>query len=238
MTPQAALGILGGAMEEKRLPRGYPSWRARTEPEPRGAEALLQAGDEELIRLAQGGRPQAVSVLYMRYRRKVLNFTYRLTGNYAKAEEVTQETFLRVVKHLHSFRPTGSVAGWIFRIARNQALNSLRGHKGVREVSLEEPVGADDQEGREGVERGETLSDWRSGPAEEAKRRETEQRVQEALLELKPVFREVVVLCDIQGIGYKEAAELLRCSINTVASRLARGRMKLARLLGHLREEL
>ncbi len=225
-------------MEEKGVPRGYSSWEQGAEHASEGSDALLEMADEKLIRLAQKGEVRAVSVLYVRHRRKLLNFTYRLTGNYARAEEVTQETFLRVVKHLHSFRPTGSAAGWIFRIARNLALNSLRGHKGVHEVSLEEPLETNAEEGSEGLVRGQTVSDSRADPAEEAQRGEVQRHVQEALLQLKPAFREVVILCDIQGVEYRQAAELLHCSINTVASRLARGRMKLARHLGHLRREL
>lgn len=225
-------------MEEKRAPQGYSSWGQGPKEGVSGPDRILEASDEELIRLGQQGDTRAVSVLYMRYRKKVLNYTYRLTGNRAAAEEVTQETFLRVVKHLARYRPTGSAAGWIFRIAKNLALNRLRWVKGAREVSLEEHLPGQGEAGGGELERGETVASSGPGPAEEAQVHEMERRVQEALLEVNPNFREVLILCDIQGYGYKEAAELLQCSINTVASRLARGRLKLARLLGFLKGEL
>jgi RNA polymerase sigma-70 factor (ECF subfamily) len=194
----------------------------------------MQQPDEELVRLAQRGDVGAVSTLYVRYQRKLLNYLYRLTGDRALAEDLTQETFLRVVRHLPSYRPTGSVGGWIFRIAKNLALNSFRDRKALREVSLEEP--ATDSE--EGGSREEMIPHGGPGPDKQAGSRETEAQIQQALLKLPPVFREALILCDIQGHAYKEAAEALECSINTVASRLARARSKMAELLGYLKKEI
>lgn len=82
----------------------------------------------------------------------------------------------------------------------------------------------------------EIVADAGPSPAQEAGRSEVEEAVQKALLQIPLVFREAVILCDIQGCAYKEAAEILGCPIDTVASRLARGRAKLAELLGFLRE--
>jgi len=197
----------------------------------------MQQPDEQLIQLAQKGDPQAVSALYLRYRAKLVNYLYRLTGDRALAEDLTQETFLRVVRHLPSYRPIGSVAGWIFRIAKNLALNSFRDRKAAKEVSLEEP-GLDRSEEEESGSREQTIPHPGPGPDREAARRETERKIQQALLKLPPVFREALVLCDIQGYAYKEAAERANCSINTIASRLARARMKMAGLLEFLRREL
>ena len=221
--------------EEKRPSSGYSKW---SEPTPVGQEVPPES-DAQLMRMAQQGDSQAITALYMRYRRKVLNYLYRLTGNRHVAEEMTQETFLRVVKHLPSYRPTGSVGGWIFRIAKNLALNSFRDRKGIREVSLEESLSSHDpEEDSEGPSRAEVIADCKGTPQEEAGHKEVEKEVQEALLKVAPVFREVLILCDIQGYAYREAAEILQCSINTVASRLARGRAKLAELLGYLRGEI
>ena len=218
-------------MEEKRVPKGY-SLRGEVPP-PQPEE--LQQTDEQLMQLAQRGDPQAVSVLYQRHRRKMMNYLYRLTGDRALAEDLTQETFLRVVRHLLSYRPTGSAAGWIFRIAKNLALNSIRDRKGSREISLEEPIS--EQEDEERAERKEMIADSAPGPDREADRKEMERQIQEALLKVTPVFREALILCDIQGHAYKEAAEMLEGSINTIASRLARGRAKMAELLGYLKKE-
>lgn len=185
--------------------------------------------------MGKEGDEKAVAILYGRYRRKMVNYLYRLSGDRATAEDLTQETFLRVVRHLPSYRPTGSVGGWIYRIARNLAFNRLRDTRRLEEVSLEEsPSGVDPEEG---LERKDLIADPAPGPSEEANRLEIGERLQEALLKIPPVYREVLVLCDVQGYGYKEAAEILHCSINTVASRLARGRGRMAQLLGYLRGE-
>ena len=152
------------------------------------------------------------------------------------AEDLTQETFLRVVRHLPSYRPTGSVAGWIFRIGKNLALNSLRDRKGRREISLEEPAGGPEEE--EGATKEEMIPHAGPGPDREAGSRETEKEIQQALMRLPAAFREALILCDIQGHAYKDAAEMQRCSINTIASRLARARSKMAQLLGYLRKEI
>ena len=221
--------------EEKEASSGYSKWG---EPPPVESGGLPES-DAQLMHLAQRGDPKAITALYLRYRRKVLNYLYRLTGNRHVAEEMTQETFLRVVKHLPSYRPTGSVGGWIFRIAKNLALNSFRDRKGVREISLEESLtGQGLEEGHEGLCREEVIADGKLGPAEAVNRKEVERQVQEALLKVTPVFREVLILCDIQGYAYREAAEILKCSINTIASRLARGRAKMAELLGYLKKEI
>ena len=215
-------------MEEKEAFQGYSKWEGGPLPVP------MQQPDEQLIRLAQKGDSEAVSELYTRYRRKLLNYLYRLTGDRALAEDLTQETFLRVVRHLPSYRPTGSVAGWIFRIGKNLALNSFRDRKGHNEVPLEEP----ENEMEEGAMKEIKIPHSGPGPDQQAGSRETEREIQQALLKLPTVFRETLIICDIQGHPYKEAAELLECSINTIASRLARARSKMAELLGYLKKEI
>ena len=101
---------------------------------------------------------------------------------------------------------------------------------------MEEPVSEQNEE--ENRNREETIPPPGPGPDREAVRVETERKIQQALLKLPPVFREALILCDIQGHPYREAAEMSNCSINTIASRLARARMKMADLLGFLRRDL
>lgn len=188
------------------------------------------------MRRAQEGDSHAVTELYVRYRRRILNFLYRLTGNREVAEDLTQETFIRVVRHLPGYRPTGSVGGWIYRIAKNVAFNWFRHKKVTAEVPLDQPFSSEEEEGALSI--AERIADPGPDPAEQAARTGLEKAVQAALSEIVLPYREAVILCDIQGSSYKEAAEILGCPIDTVASRLARGRAKLAALLGHLREEI
>lgn len=189
--------------------------------------------DSDLIRLAQEGQTQALETLCQRYWRRILNYLYRFTGNRTMAEDLTQETFFRVVKYLPTYRPIGSVGGWIYRIARNVGLHAVRDNAGARVVSLDEPLDV----GEDTVDRGEAIPGPGPKPDEAAARSETEALVQQALLKVSPTYREVLILCDIEGCSYQSAADLVGCPINTVASRLARGRAQLAEVLGYLRKE-
>ena len=196
-----------------------------------------QAGpsDHELVRLAQTGNQQAVTDLYVRFKSRVFNYLYRFTGNRAATEDLTQETFIRVYRALPRYRPTGSVAGWIYRIAGNLALNGIRHSKTLKEVSLQDEFETDEGET---YERGSTLASEDLGPEELAEASETGLAIQRALTKVSPVYRQVVILCDIEDHAYKEAAQILRISINTVASRLARGRTQMAKELGYLKKEI
>lgn len=99
---------------------------------------------------------------------------------------------------------------------------------------MDEPLMNEEGEEQAQEERipGKTLD-----PGQEAEHAEVEAIVQENLLKIAAPYRETLILCDIQGYPYKEAAEILHCSINTVSSRLARGRARLAALLGYLKKE-
>ncbi len=189
--------------------------------------------DQDLVRLAQGGDQKALAELYGRYRVKIGNYLYRFTGERGRAEELAQETFLRVVEHIDRYRPTGSVGGWIYRIAWNLALNAHRDSRRAKEISLDEPLEL--EEGA--VDRSEVVPGKGPQPDEEASRREREMAVQQGLLKIAGHHRAVLILCDVEGHSYREAAEILGCPINTVASRLARGREELARVLGYLKGE-
>ena len=216
-------------MEEKKGIARYFTRKSQRDPlEP-------QEMDRALVRRAQKGDSQAVTELYLRYQRRVLNFLYRMTGNRQVAEDLTHETFIRVVQHLPTYRPTGSVAGWIYRIAKNLALNRFRHEKVAGEIPLDQPLSLSEEEMERSL--GDILADTRPNPGEEASRTDLESVVQKALSKISPPYREAVILCDIQGFSYKEAAEMLSCPIDTVASRLARGRSKLAELLGYLKKE-
>ncbi len=214
-------------MEERGDFPGYP-FSEGDPPQP----SLSPESDQMLMVRAQRGEEEALTLLYVRYRQKILNYIYRFSGNRAVAEELTQETFIRLVKHVGSYRPQGSVGGWIYRIARNLALNYLRDQPKIQQVSLDEPMELEEGE----VNRADTVAGPGPRPDEEFVRSEREAHVQAALLKVSPCYREVLILCDIEGYAYKEAAQMLHCSMNTIASRLARGRMQLAKILGFLKE--
>jgi len=222
-------------MEEKAPRGGYAGEEGSAGASPSGEPRSEILTDWGLVRRIQAGEESAVSDLYLRYHRKILSYIYRFTGDRAAAEELAQEVFIRVIQHAGRLRRTGSVGGWIYRIARNLALNALRRRRLIRFVSLDEPIQLEEGE----VNRQEGIAAPGPDPEAASEKNEREAAVQEALLRVSPAYRESVILCDIEGRPYREAAELLGCSINTVASRVARGRAQIARLLGYLtgREE-
>ena len=159
---------------------------------------------------------------------EIYGLLYRLTENREEARDLTQETFLRAFQSIASFRGEADLRTWIYRIAINQARNRWRWWRRRRRdstVSLDE---GDD--GRQALL--ETLkSDSASDPEHDALSRERERMLRKALSGLRRVYREAVILRDIEGFAYEEIAVALDISVGTVKSRLARGRQELRRKL-------
>jgi RNA polymerase sigma-70 factor (ECF subfamily) len=160
----------------------------------------------------------------------------RFTRNRAEAEDVLQETFLKAFRGFHRFDPGTNCRAWLFTILRNTFLNRVRD---ARWEVLEK-----DADAQEGVAESAT-ADPSAGasPEEEFFQTVLHGDVDRALKALPLVFREAVVLVDLEGLTYKEVAQVLGCPIGTVMSRLARGRGLLRRALrafarehGYIRE--
>ncbi|WP_147918330.1 RNA polymerase sigma factor SigE [Ruania zhangjianzhongii] len=151
---------------------------------------------------------------------RVYRLAYRLTGNRADAEDLTQEVFVRVFRSLHSYRP-GTFAGWLHRITTNLFLDGQRRKKRIRFDAL-----------GPAVERIAATTDSGS-PERRYEHDNLDRDIQEALDGLKPQYRAAVVLCDIEGLSYEEIAEVLGISMGTVRSRIHRGRAQLRSTLAH-----
>ncbi|WP_084216493.1 RNA polymerase sigma factor SigE [Pseudonocardia spinosispora] len=143
---------------------------------------------------------------------RVYRLAYRLTGNAHDAEDLTQETFIRVFRSLASYQP-GTFEGWLHRITTNLFLDMVRRRSRLRMEGLPEdtdrlPGGGPDPE--------QIYSDTHLDPA-----------LQASLDELAPEFRAAVVLCDIEGLSYEEIGATLGVKLGTVRSRIHRGRAAL-----------
>ena len=177
----------------------------------------MTLSDRELLEEALGGLEDAFTALYRRRQGPVYRFALQMTGSTAIAEDVTQETFLALILHGTRYdEARGTVASFLYGIARNFVLRRLD----RRQDAELELTG----EGVEEYAAPENL-------LEDLTRRESIEHVRQAVLSLPPVFREVVVLCDLQDSSYEEAAVVLYCPVGTVRSRLSRGRAMLARKL-------
>jgi len=176
--------------------------------------------DVELVERHRCGDARAFSEVYARFEEMVFNLAFRLSGNYEEAADLTQEIFLRVYRHLGSFGGRSSLKTWIFRIAVNHCRDRLS-----RWRPQTQPLGDDPGEGEV------AYADPSRGPEELAVAADEGRRVAEGLARLAPVFREAVVLRDIEGLSYEEIADVLGVRIGTVRSRIARGRDQLRVLL-------
>lgn len=153
---------------------------------------------------------------------RVYRLAYRLTGSVADAEDLTQETFVRVFRSLHSYQP-GNFEGWLHRITTNLFLDQARRRSRLRFDPLGEagerlPAAHDAHEPERGFEHGNLDLD-----------------IQAALAALPPKYRVAVVLCDIEGLSYEEIAATVGVKLGTVRSRIHRARALLREQLSHRR---
>jgi RNA polymerase sigma-70 factor (ECF subfamily) len=176
--------------------------------------------DHDLVEGLQAGDERAYETLIERYQQPVFNLVYRLVEHPADSRDVVQEVFLKVFRHIGSFRQQSCLKTWIYRIAVNEACNHRRWfHRhGKQEVALENP-----EEDR-GRSLAETLRDPSRSPYEITLGGETRTLIEQELAGLKRNFRQAVVLRDMEDLPYDEIAEVLDVSIGTVKSRIRRGR--------------
>jgi len=185
--------------------------------------------EDELILRAKKGDKEAFDELYQKYKRPILNYVYRFIGNRANAEELTQEAFVRSYINLHRFEPRAKFSSWLYRIAGNLAKNYIRHaqyEKRAHSIKHRTYDGSDEE-----FEIIDSIKDKAKRPDESAESKETDALVQDAINELPAQFKEVLILCDLEGFTYEEAAKIMRCKPMTVGSRLWRAREKLAKML-------
>jgi RNA polymerase sigma-70 factor (ECF subfamily) len=184
---------------------------------------VTPAASEELalVAKAQAGDAQAFTDLVNRYERKIYRIAKHITQNDEDAEDVLQETFLKAYEHLAGFQGNSKFYTWIVRIAVNESLMKLRKRKGDRTVPLDEPMDT----GEEMVTR--EIAVWEDNPEQRYSREEIQDILERAVESLKPDFRTVFTLRDIEELSTEETAEALGISIPAVKSRLLRARLAL-----------
>lgn len=185
--------------------------------------------DEEaqFIERLKTGEAAAFDTLVVRFSADIYALLWRITDNSEEARDLTQETFLRVVQSIKSFRGDANLKTWLFRIAINQARNRRRWWM-ARQQNATVSLDAENERSGQALSLHETLADeTRASPEAEMLQREQSACLREALQKLSPQFREAVVLRDIKGLSYEEIAAALEISVGTVKSRIARGREEL-----------
>lgn len=173
-----------------------------------------QLSDEALLRRASSGSEESFTMLYRRHQGRIFRFAFEMSGSGTIAEEVTQEVFVALLNGDCAYDASrGRLLSFLMGVARNHALRLLRRHHRYAVLGPDdEPASAENAPGK-------------------LIRSETVEAVRRAVLSLPEPYREVVALCDLEELGYAEAAEALQCPIGTVRSRLHRARALLAEKL-------
>lgn len=189
-----------------------------------------QASDEELMLRYAGGDLTAFETLVKRHERQLFHYIRRSCQRPELAEELLQETFLRVVRHAGSYQPTAKFSTWVYTIARNLCIDRARRQRGPAEVSLNAAPGAD-PDAPALIDR---LADPQASASNVDYQRQTfRQRLLDALDQLPEEQREVFILREFSGLKFHEIAQTVGCKVPTVKSRM---RYALEALRGHLAE--
>ena len=189
-------------------------------------KALKDLNDSEVVQQFLDGEARAFAEIVRRYDKRLLNFVYRTVGDRERAEDLVQETFVRVYRHLHRFDQTKKFSTWIYTIAGNLAKNELRNRSRNPLVLFQTIVKNWDADFRP-LE----WEDTRTKPDDLYRKRFVRQKVEEAVAELPEHHRTVFVLRELQGKSYEEIAEITGCNLGTVKSRLNRARNSFARII-------
>ena len=187
----------------------------------------MQTTDAELVKQCLAGDHGAWETIVRQYNQRVYNLAYRFTGRFDEAEDLTQEIFLKIYRTLSTYRAeSGALVTWIVRVGRNHMIDHYRKYKTERTHtdSLEVEY-----------EKAEENPARYANPAQALEQRELSERVHQALLRVSEDLREAVILRDLEEFTYEEIADMLKLPLGTVKSRINRGRVELARIIGKMR---
>jgi len=187
-------------------------------------QAKMQRSDEELMLSSRDGDKGAFEVLYRRYEKPVFRFAYHMVVSAADAEDLCQETFLKIARARRKYQATGKFKTWLFRIALNLCYDRLRRRKFRSHLSLNAPAPEGDDEGRQLQE---TICDPSSDPVKRAEAEEMRIFVQQAFIALPEQQRTVVVLREYHALRFAEIAAIMHCPVGTVKALNHRARQKL-----------
>ena len=180
----------------------------------------------ELVARHLSGDARAFGELVGRYHGRLLNFTHRMIGDRERAEDLVQEAFIRVSRHLHRFDPSKKFSTWVYTIASNLAKNELRSHRRSPLVFYQSARAPGDEDHSP-----LQYEDSRSRPDDMFAGRQLKELVEATLARLSPQYRQVLILREFEGRSYEEIAEIAGCNLGAVKSRLHRARACFAALI-------
>ena len=189
-------------------------------------EQLRAADDSAVVTAFLGGEERAFGELVERYQTRLLNFIYRTIGDRDRAEDLVQEVFIRVYRHLHRFDRSKKFSTWAYTIASNLAKNELRNRSRNPLVLFQTMQGASDDE-----DRPLQFEDTTARPDDMYRKRHLRELVEDTVAKLPEHHRQVFVLRELEGKSYEEIAEITDCNLGTVKSRLNRARTAFAAII-------
>ena len=189
----------------------------------------MTKSDQELIADYQNGDPRALEMLFERYKKPVLNYALRVTGNRADAEDVTSDVMMTLIVKKETYQPIAKFSTWLFTIVRNSCISKLRRRKNIFSLWTQ------NQESGEY----ETLDvpDTANLPDHLVKEKEITSQVKKAIEKLPDTQREALVLREYQNFSYEEISQILGCSLENVKILIFRARERLRQELSSFMTE-
>lgn len=176
----------------------------------------LRMEEQDLMHLVQKGDEVAFEKIVAIYKHRIVNFLTQLTGDYQKAVDLAQETFMRVYFKANKYRPVAPLSSWIYTIASNLAKTELKKERKMATVSI------DDTESRLGEQ---------IAAKDENKETYLTENLKKALYSLHPRYRLPIILKDIEGFSQEEIAQIMKRPVGTIKARISRGREHLKNIL-------
>jgi RNA polymerase sigma-70 factor (ECF subfamily) len=189
--------------------------------------------DADVVALAQKGREAAFRELIRRYERPVFSLIYRMVRDSTLSEDLAQDAFIKVLNHLDKYRPEFKFSSWLFKIANNVAIDHLR-RRHVETISMDGSPHASTATEIEATRF--ELADGSESPLDELASRELGSIIETAIAQLRPEYRNCIMLRHVEGRSYEEIAATLDLPLGTVKTYIHRARHQLREALEHLRE--
>lgn len=184
--------------------------------------------DHEMIAGCKKGDRKAFNELVLKYQKQVFNIAYGMLSDYEDASDASQEVFVRVYRSISAFREQSSFTTWLFRICSN-VCNDMRRKRQRRGIT----ISIDNDEEDNPVSQ---IASEDPTPADLVEMNERQRAVRDAIDSLKPEYKDIIVYSDIEQFSYEEIAEIIKCPVGTVKSRLNRARNALRKKLSEKRE--
>src|SRR5207247_5038661 len=196
-------------------------------------QQLRESDDSAVVTAFLGGEERAFTELVERYQTRLLNFIYRTIGDRDRAEDLVQEVFIRVYRHLHRFDRSKKFSTWVYTIASNLAKNELRNRSRNPLVLFQTMSGNSEED-----DRPLQFEDTTSRPDDLYRKRHLREIVEESVAKLPEHHRNVFILRELEGKSYEEIAEITDCNLGTVKSPLNRVRNSFAEIITQYVDEV